>query len=104
VERFSAAARRFGAALRVAELPGLEALAVLNQRSVCRRYSGSPVPEDLVRLLRVLSNTAMPEAFSTRIVRPGRQKVQVSAVMGVDHSRPCGTQTGGAAAVGLRVS
>jgi len=44
--------RRFGAALEVpADLPRLEALAALNERSVCRRYSAKPVPEAVVRLL-----------------------------------------------------
>ena len=48
----SAAERRFGAALEVFPgLPHLDALAALNERSVCRRYRGDPVPEALVRLL-----------------------------------------------------
>lgn len=47
----AAVERRFGAGVAVPDLPGLEALSVLNERSVCRRYSAKPVPEDLVRLL-----------------------------------------------------
>ena len=44
--------RRFGAAFALpAGLPNLEALAALNERSVCRRYRSDPVPEALVRLL-----------------------------------------------------
>jgi nitroreductase/FMN reductase [NAD(P)H] len=48
----AAVARRFGAALDVPDgLPHLDALAALNERSVCRRYRSDPVPEELVRLL-----------------------------------------------------
>jgi len=48
----SAVERRFGAALEVFPgLPHLDALAALNERSVCRRYRSDPVPEALVRLL-----------------------------------------------------
>jgi len=48
----SAVERRFGAALEVFHgLPHLDALAALNERSVCRRYRSDPVPEALVRLL-----------------------------------------------------
>jgi len=48
----AAAKRRFGAEFEVpAGLPNLEALAALNERSVCRRYRAAPVPEALVRLL-----------------------------------------------------
>jgi nitroreductase len=44
--------RRYGSALRLTgELPGLEALAALNERSVCRRYRPGPVPEEVVGLL-----------------------------------------------------
>jgi len=48
----AAMAHRFGAALEVpAGLPQLDALAALNERSVCRRYRSDPVPDALVRLL-----------------------------------------------------
>jgi len=44
--------RRYGEAVEVrGRGPGLEALAVMNERSVCRRYRLDPVPEDLFRLL-----------------------------------------------------
>jgi nitroreductase/FMN reductase [NAD(P)H] len=44
--------RRYGEAVDVrGGLPGLDALAVMNERSVCRRYRPDPVPEDLLRLL-----------------------------------------------------
>ena len=46
-----AIARRYGTALTIPDLPGLEALAALNERSVCRRYRREPVPEEVVRLL-----------------------------------------------------
>jgi nitroreductase/FMN reductase [NAD(P)H] len=47
-----AAQRRFGAVVEPpAGLPHLEALAALNERSVCRRYRSDPVPEDVVRVL-----------------------------------------------------
>jgi nitroreductase/FMN reductase [NAD(P)H] len=48
----AAVKRRFGADFELpAGLPNLDALAALNERSVCRRYRGDPVPEALVRLL-----------------------------------------------------
>ncbi|HZM34171.1 MAG TPA: nitroreductase family protein, partial [Burkholderiales bacterium] len=51
-QRISAAIeRRYGERLAPPELPNLEALAVLNERAVCRRYKPDPVPEALVRLL-----------------------------------------------------
>ncbi|MEO8717822.1 MAG: nitroreductase family protein [Burkholderiales bacterium] len=51
--RISAAvARRFGAAVELpADLPHVDALAALNERSVCRRYRRDAVPEEVVRLL-----------------------------------------------------
>ena len=52
-DRIAAATlRRYGEAVEVhGPLSGLEALAVMNERSVCRRYRPDPVPEDLFRLL-----------------------------------------------------
>jgi len=52
-ERIADATRcRYGEAVDVhGGLPGLDALAVMNERSVCRRYRPDPVPEDLFRLL-----------------------------------------------------
>ena len=44
--------RRFGETIKVDEaLPHLDALALLNERSVCRRYRSDPLPENLFRLL-----------------------------------------------------
>src|SRR5918995_1867787 len=52
-ERIAAATkRRYGTALEIPSgTPNLEALAALNERSVCRRYRRDPVPEEIVRLL-----------------------------------------------------
>jgi nitroreductase/FMN reductase [NAD(P)H] len=52
-ERIAAATkRRYGTALEIpGALPNLEALAALNERSVCRRYRSDRVPEEIVRLL-----------------------------------------------------
>jgi nitroreductase len=48
----SATLRRYGETVSVpGETPGLDPLAVLNERSVCRRYRPDPVPESLLRLL-----------------------------------------------------
>jgi nitroreductase/FMN reductase [NAD(P)H] len=47
----AAVQRRFGLALEVPGVPGLEALAALNERSVCRRYRSDLVPEAVVQLL-----------------------------------------------------
>jgi nitroreductase/FMN reductase [NAD(P)H] len=44
--------RRYGESVNVeSAVPGLDALATMNERSVCRRYRPDPVPEDLLRLL-----------------------------------------------------
>jgi len=47
----AATALRFGEALAAPDLPHLEALVELNERSVCRSYREYPVPEEVVRLL-----------------------------------------------------
>ena len=44
--------RRYGEPVGAdARLPGLEALAAMNERAVCRRYRPDPVPADVLRLL-----------------------------------------------------
>ncbi len=43
--------QRFGEGLAPPALPNLDALAVLNARSVCRRYKPDPVPDSVLRLL-----------------------------------------------------
>jgi nitroreductase/FMN reductase [NAD(P)H] len=83
----SAAARRFGAALRVGELPGLEALAVLNERSVCRRYKSDPVPEALVRLLCAAALAAptksdLQQATIIRVADPAKRAAITSLLPG----------------------
>lgn len=51
-ERIAAAlARRYGERLAPPDVPNLDALAVLNERAVCRKYRPDPVPEAVVRLL-----------------------------------------------------
>jgi hypothetical protein len=63
---------RYGEALRFSgDLPGLDALAVLNERSVCRRYRPDPVPEELVRLLcaTALAAPAKSDLQQATIVR-----------------------------------
>ena len=42
---------RYGESLRTAALPNIDALATMNERSVCRNFRPDPVPEDLFRLL-----------------------------------------------------
>lgn len=54
----AAATRRFGAELAVPDLPGLDALAALAERSVCRRYRPDPVPDAVVRLLCAVALSA----------------------------------------------
>src|SRR5687767_15790887 len=53
LERMAAATkRRYGTAFEIPSgVPNLEALAALNERSVCRRYRPDSVPEEVVRLL-----------------------------------------------------
>jgi nitroreductase/FMN reductase [NAD(P)H] len=48
----NATVRRYGESLRTtAQPPGIDALAAMNERSVCRNYRPDPVPDDLFRLL-----------------------------------------------------
>jgi nitroreductase/FMN reductase [NAD(P)H] len=48
----SSTLRRYGVSLRISAAPhGIDALATMNERSVCRSYRPDPVPEDLFRLL-----------------------------------------------------
>lgn len=75
----SAAARRFGASLDVFPgLPHLDALACLNERSVCRRYKPDPVPEALVRLLCASALSAptksdLQQASIVRVADPAKK-------------------------------
>ena len=74
----AAAALRFGAALRVPDLPQLDALAALNERSVCRRYRPDPVPEAVVRLLCATALSAptksdLQQATIIRLADPAKR-------------------------------
>ena len=79
-ERIAAATqRRYGAALELASrLPNLDALAQLNERSVCRRYRPDPVPEDVVRLLCATALAApaksdLQQATLVRLADPAKR-------------------------------
>ena len=75
----AAAGRRFGAALEVPSgLPQLDALAVLNERSVCRRYRPDPVPEALLQLLCATALAAptksdLQQATIVRLADPAKR-------------------------------
>ena len=72
-ERIGAAVqRRFGLALQTPAVSGLEGLAVMNERSVCRRYKAQPVPEDLVQLL-----------FATALSAPTKSDLQQASIVRV---------------------
>jgi len=78
-ERIAAAVeRRYGERLMPPELPRLDALAVLNERSVCRRYKPEPVPEALVRLLCATALAAptksdLQQATIIRVADPAKR-------------------------------
>ena len=75
----AAVGRRFGAALEVpSALPNLDALAALNERSVCRRYRPDPVPEALVQLLCAAALAAptksdLQQATIVRLADPAKR-------------------------------
>jgi nitroreductase/FMN reductase [NAD(P)H] len=75
----AAVGRRFGGKLDVsAGLPGLDALALLNERSVCRRYRPDPVPEEVVRLLCATALSAptksdLQQASIVRLADPAKR-------------------------------
>jgi nitroreductase/FMN reductase [NAD(P)H] len=79
-ERIADATRcRYGEAVHVrGGLPGLDALAVMNERSVCRRYRPDPVPEDLFRLLCATAlasptKSDLQQADIVRVTLPARR-------------------------------
>ena len=87
--RISAAvSRRFGEALQV--FPGLsqlEALAALNERSVCRQYKADPVPEPLLRLLCASALSAptksdLQQASIVRVADPAKKAAICSLLPG----------------------
>jgi len=71
--------RRYGEAVEVrGRLPGLDALAVMNERSVCRHYRPDPVPEDLFRLLCATALAAptksdLQQADIVRVTAPAKR-------------------------------
>ena len=71
--------RRYGTAVEPpAGLPHLDALAALNERSVCRRYRRDPVPEELVRLLCAAALAAptksdLQQATIVRVADPAKR-------------------------------
>ncbi|HSA88338.1 MAG TPA: nitroreductase family protein [Burkholderiales bacterium] len=75
----SAIERRYGSPLRLSgDLPGLDALAALNERSVCRRYRSDPVPEEVVRLLCATALAAptksdLQQATIVRLADPAKR-------------------------------
>jgi FMN reductase [NAD(P)H] len=79
-ERIAAATkRRYGTALEIhGGLPNLEALAALNERSVCRRYRPDPVAEEIVRLLCATALAAptksdLQQATLVRLADPAKR-------------------------------
>ena len=87
-ERIAAAVeRRYGERLMPPELPSLDALAVLNERSVCRRYKPEPVPEALVRLLCATALAAptksdLQQATLIRVADPAKRVAITSLLPG----------------------
>lgn len=75
----NATLRRYGERLRTAApLPAADALATMNERSVCRSYRPDPVPEDLLRLLCATALAAptksdLQQADIVRIRAPGKR-------------------------------
>ena len=66
--------RRYGETVDVAEdLPGRDALAVMNERAVCRRYRADPVPPALLRLL-----------CATALASPTKSDLQQASVVRVE--------------------
>ena len=84
----SAIARRYGAAIDPpAGLPHLDALAALNERSVCRRYRSDPVPEALFRLLCATALAAptksdLQQATIIRVADPAKRAAIASLLPG----------------------
>ena len=78
-ERIAAAlARRYGERLAPPDVPNLDALAVLNERSVCRKYRPDPVPEAVVRLLCATALAAptksdLQQATLIRVADPAKR-------------------------------
>jgi nitroreductase/FMN reductase [NAD(P)H] len=75
----AATQRRYGESVELQrEPPQLDALATLNERSVCRRYRPDPVPEDLLGLLCATALAAptksdLQQADIVRVVAPAKR-------------------------------
>ena len=84
----SAIARRYGAAIDPpAGLVPLDALAALNERSVCRRYRSDPVPEALFQLLCATALAAptksdLQQATIIRVADPAKRAAIASLLPG----------------------
>ena len=66
------------------DLPEADALAVMNERSVCRRYRAEPVPPALLRLLcaTALASPTKSDLQQASVVRvePGRDRTAIDAL------------------------
>jgi nitroreductase/FMN reductase [NAD(P)H] len=84
----SAISRRYGTTLAVpAELPCLDAVTALNERSVCRRYRPDPVPEEIMRLLCATALAAptksdLQQATVIRVADPAKRAAITSLLPG----------------------
>jgi nitroreductase len=80
--------RRFGEPFRFSgDLPGLDALAALNERSVCRRYRPDPVPAEVVRLLCATALAAptksdLQQATIVRLADPAKRAAVCALLAG----------------------
>ena len=77
--------RRYGETVDVPEdLPGRDALAVMNERSVCRRYRADPVPPALLRLLcaTALASPTKSDLQQASVIRvePGPDRAAIDAL------------------------
>ena len=77
--------RRYGETVDVpTDLPEADALAVMNERSVCRRYRADPVPPALLRLLcaTALASPTKSDLQQASVVRvePGRDRAAIDAL------------------------
>ena len=79
--------RRYGERLAPPALANLDALAVLNARSVCRRYKPDPVPEAVLRLLCATALAAptksdLQQATLIRVADPAKRAAITSLLPG----------------------
>lgn len=83
----AAISQRFGERLDPPALPNLDALAVLNARSVCRRYKPDPVPDSVLRLLCATALAAptksdLQQATLIRVADPAKRLAIASLLPG----------------------